>query len=68
MGAALGTGHDRDGVRHALGISVVPSIGSTATSHSGPSPQPTSSPLNSIGRLVLLALADDDDALIEHRC
>ena len=32
-----------------LAISVVPSIGSTATSHSGPSPQPTSSPLNSIG-------------------
>ena len=32
-----------------LAISVVPSIGSTATSHSGPSPQPTSSPLKSIG-------------------
>ena len=32
-----------------LAISVVPSIGSTATSHSGPSPLPTSSPLNSIG-------------------
>src|SRR5947209_6278511 len=30
-------------------ISVVPSIGSTATSHSGPSPLPTSSPLYSIG-------------------
>jgi hypothetical protein len=30
-------------------INVVPSIGSTATSHSGPCPLPTSSPLNSIG-------------------
>ena len=30
-------------------ISVVPSTGSTAKSHSGPSPLPTSSPLNSIG-------------------
>src|ERR1700736_2917515 len=30
-------------------ISVVPSIGSTAKSHSGPSPLPTSSPLYSIG-------------------
>ena len=28
-----------------LAIRVVPSIGSTATSHSGPSPSPTSSPL-----------------------
>ena len=26
-------------------VSVVPSIGSTATSHSGPLPSPTSSPL-----------------------
>src|SRR3954466_16345281 len=32
-----------------LAISVVPSTGSTATSQSGPSPLPTSSPLNSIG-------------------
>ena len=32
-----------------LPVSVVPSIGSTATSHSGPVPSPTSSPLNSIG-------------------
>ena len=32
-----------------LAASVVPSIGSTATSHAGPSPSPTSSPLNSIG-------------------
>ena len=30
-------------------ISVVPSIGSTAMSTSGPSPLPTFSPLNSIG-------------------
>src|SRR5690606_26392293 len=30
-------------------ISVVPSMGSTATSHSGPSPLPTSSPLYSMG-------------------
>ena len=29
----------------------VPSIGSTATSHSGPVPSPTSSPLNSMGAL-----------------
>jgi hypothetical protein len=28
-----------------LAVSVVPSIGSTATSHSGPVPSPTSSPL-----------------------
>src|SRR3954470_3194861 len=34
-----------------LAVSVVPSIGSTATSHSGPVPSPTSSPLNSIGAL-----------------
>ena len=34
-----------------LAASVVPSIGSTATSHSGPVPSPTSSPLNSIGAL-----------------
>ena len=32
-------------------VSVVPSIGSTATSHSGPVPSPTSSPLKSIGAL-----------------
>ena len=32
-----------------LAASVVPSIGSTATSQAGPSPSPTSSPLNSIG-------------------
>ena len=32
-----------------LAISVVPSIGSTATSQSGPLPSPTCSPLNSIG-------------------
>src|SRR4051812_17563975 len=32
-----------------LAISVVPSTGSTATSQSGPSPLPTSSPLNSMG-------------------
>src|SRR4051812_49373860 len=32
-----------------LAINVVPSIGSTATSHAGPLPSPTSSPLNSIG-------------------
>src|SRR5512139_2585713 len=32
-------------------ISVVPSMGSTAKSHSGPSPLPTSSPLYSIGAL-----------------
>ncbi len=32
-----------------LAISVVPSTGSTATSHSAPVPSPTSSPLNSIG-------------------
>jgi len=30
-------------------IRVVPSIGSTATSTSGPSPLPTRSPLNSMG-------------------
>src|SRR5829696_289074 len=34
-----------------LAIRVVPSIGSTATSHSGPVPAPTSSPLKSIGAL-----------------
>ena len=34
-----------------LAVSVVPSIGSTATSHSGPVPSPTSSPLKSIGAL-----------------
>ena len=34
-----------------LAASVVPSIGSTATSHSGPVPSPTCSPLNSIGAL-----------------
>ena len=33
----------------ALAVSVVPSIGSTATSNSGPVPSPTRSPLNSIG-------------------
>ena len=32
-----------------LAVSVVPSIGSTATSHSGPVPSPTRSPLKSIG-------------------
>src|SRR3954454_10676656 len=32
-----------------LAMSVVPSMGSTATSHQGPSPLPTSSPLNSMG-------------------
>ena len=32
-----------------LAVSVVPSIGSTATSHSGPVPSPTCSPLKSIG-------------------
>ena len=32
-----------------LAMSVVPSTGSTATSHSGPSPLPTCSPLKSIG-------------------
>ncbi|SLB99845.1 Uncharacterised protein [Mycobacteroides abscessus subsp. abscessus] len=32
-----------------LDIKVVPSTGSTAKSQSGPSPFPTSSPLNSIG-------------------
>ncbi len=30
-------------------VRVVPSIGSTATSHSGPVPSPTFSPLNSMG-------------------
>ena len=34
-----------------LAASVVPSIGSTATSHSGPVPSPTCSPLKSIGAL-----------------
>ena len=34
-----------------LAVSVVPSIGSTATSHSGPVPSPTCSPLKSIGAL-----------------
>ena len=34
-----------------LAVRVVPSIGSTATSHSGPLPSPTCSPLNSIGAL-----------------
>src|SRR5690349_8855448 len=34
-----------------LAVSVVPSIGSTATSHSGPVPSPTSSPLYSMGAL-----------------
>ncbi len=32
-------------------VSVVPSIGSTATSHSGPVPSPTRSPLKSMGAL-----------------
>ena len=32
-----------------LAVSVVPSIGSTATSHSAPVPSPTRSPLKSIG-------------------
>jgi hypothetical protein len=32
-----------------LAVSVVPSIGSTATSISGPIPEPTRSPLNSMG-------------------
>ncbi len=32
-----------------LAVSVVPSMGSTATSHSGPLPSPTSSPLKSMG-------------------
>ncbi len=32
-----------------LAVSVVPSIGSTAMSHSGPVPSPTRSPLKSIG-------------------
>ena len=47
-------------------VSVVPSIGSTAMSQAGP-PAPISSPLNSIGRFVLLALADHDDALHRDR-
>jgi hypothetical protein len=46
-------------------VSVVPSIGSTAMSVAGV-PSPMRSPLNSIGRLVLLALADDDDAVHRH--
>ena len=41
----------------------VPSMGSTATSTSGPLPLPTTSPLKSIGRVVLLALSNDDDPL-----
>ncbi len=32
-----------------IAVRRVPSIGSTATSHSGPEPSPTRSPLNSIG-------------------
>src|SRR4051794_19431730 len=32
-----------------IAVSLVPSIGSTATSHSGPEPSPPRSPLNSIG-------------------
>ena len=51
-------------------VSVVPSIGSTAMSIAGEEPSPISSPLNSIGRFVLLALADHDDAVhrdaVEH--
>ena len=49
-------------------ISVVPSIGSTATSQSGPSPLPAH--LFAVvehRRLVLLALADHDDAAHRHR-
>ena len=34
-----------------LAVRVVPSMGSTATSHSGPVPSPTCSPLKSIGAL-----------------
>ena len=50
-----------------LAISVVPSIGSTATSHSGPLPVADLLAVVEHGRLVLLALADDDDALHAHR-
>ena len=49
-----------------LAHSRVPSIGSTATSTAGPVPSPTSSPLNSIGASVLLALADHHDAAHGH--
>ena len=45
-----------------LAISVVPSIGSTATSHSGPLPVADLLAVVEHRRLVLLALADDDDA------
>ena len=48
-GTAARHGQDRDRVRHAVGDSRVPSIGSTATSQAAPVPSPTSSPLNSIG-------------------
>ena len=50
-----------------LAVSVVPSMGSTATSHSGPLPSPTLLAVEEHGRVVLLALADDDDAVHRHR-
>ena len=45
-----------------LAISVVPSIGSTATSHSGPLAVADLLAVEQHGRVVLLALADHDDA------
>ena len=44
-------------------VRVVPSMGSTAMSVCGGEPSPIRSPLKSIGRVVLLALADDHDAV-----
>ena len=44
-------------------VEVVPSIGSTAMSAFGGVPSPIRSPLKSIGRVVLLAFADDNDAV-----
>ena len=52
---------DRHRAGRAAAASRVPSTGSTARSTAGPRPVPNRSPTKSIGRLVLLALADDDE-------
>ena len=48
-------------------VNRVPSSGSTATSTSGPVPSPDVLAVEEHRRLVLLALADDDDTAHAHR-
>jgi hypothetical protein len=64
-GAALGDGHDRDGVRHALGHQGGAVDGVDGDVALGALAAADLLAVEQHRRLVLLALADDDDAL--HR-